>query len=104
MGDAVQALLHFTFDASNGKLLLADLQGVARDAEVWLTDPQVLSCACTFGPGDLGIKGMRACLMAHRCGPTCLALGLKPLSITALNAVCPPEQRLERRPRTPWPT
>lgn len=77
--EIVQSFLHFTFQASGGHLLVSDLQGVARDKEVLLTDPQVLSLSGEFGPGDLR-GGMRRCLMAHRCGPTCKKLGLKPVS------------------------
>jgi len=82
--DIVQSFLHFSLEASNGQLLVADLQGVARDSEVLLTDPQVLSLEKEFGLGDLGARGLRACLAAHRCGPTCRALGLWPVSTSLL--------------------
>jgi len=82
--EAVQAFTHFSFEASGGKLLVADLQGVARDAETLLTDPQVLSLEGDFGPGDLAAAGMRTCLAAHRCGPTCKRLGLEPLNAKML--------------------
>jgi len=82
--DVMQAFTHFTFDASEGQMMVADLQGVARDAEAILTDPQVLSLDGRFGPGDLAASGMRACLAAHRCGPACRALGLKPVDASIL--------------------
>lgn len=82
---SVQAFLHFTFEATGGSLLVADLQGVARQTEVLLTDPQVLSMEQAFGPGDLGCKGIRACLASHRCGPMCRALNLKPVSASLLH-------------------
>ena len=41
--DAVQSFLHFSFEESGGHFIVADLQGVARESEVLLTDPQVLS-------------------------------------------------------------
>lgn len=82
--EVVQAFLHFTFVSSEFKLLVTDLQGVARDGEVLLTDPQVLSLEGSYGPGDLQTKGFHACLAAHRCGPTCRLLGLKPISVAAL--------------------
>ena len=41
--DTVQSFMHFTFEESGGNLMVTDLQGVARDTEVLLTDPQVLS-------------------------------------------------------------
>lgn len=83
--EIVQAFLHFSFAASAGTLLVADLQGVARETEALLTDPQVLSLAGGFGPGDLRAGGMCACLAAHRCGPTCRQLGLKPVSSLTLH-------------------
>jgi hypothetical protein len=82
--EVVQAFMHFSFKESNGEYLVADLQGVARHNEVTLTDPQVLSCRRSFGPGDLGQRGMRLCLASHRCGPTCRLLGLEPVSHTLL--------------------
>jgi len=82
--DAVQAFLHFSYAATGGRMMVADLQGVARSAEVLLTDPQVLSLEAAFGPGDLGASGMRKCLAAHRCGPACRRFGLQPLSSAAL--------------------
>jgi hypothetical protein len=82
--DTVQALSHFTFEASAGELMVADLQGVAREGEVLLTDPQVLSREAAFGPGDLGPLGTRRCMTAHRCGPTCRLLGLTPVAASTL--------------------
>lgn len=87
--EAVQAFTHFTFVMSGGSLLVADLQGVAREEEVLLTDPQVLSLAGDFGPGDLRAPGMRACLAAHRCGSMCRKLGLQPVSRTLLQRLEP---------------
>lgn len=87
--EAVQAFTHFSFVASGGQLLVADLQGVAREAEALLTDPQVLSLDASFGPGDLGAHGMKACLTAHRCGPMCRRLGLEPLRAKVLQKLCP---------------
>merc|ERR1712194_228112 len=46
-----------------------------------------------FGPGDLGARGMRACLTAHRCGSACRALGLKPLSVASLRGLGVPGTR-----------
>lgn len=82
--DVVQAFTHFSFKDSGGKHAVADLQGVARDSEVLLTDPQVLSLDGIFGPGDLGVKGIKNCLAAHRCGPTCKKLGLEPLTAATI--------------------
>mmetsp|Transcript_152835 Transcript_152835/g.265600 ORF Transcript_152835/g.265600 Transcript_152835/m.265600 type:complete len:711 (-) Transcript_152835:100-2232(-) len=78
--EIIQAFSHFTFAASGGRLLVADLQGVALESEALLTDPQVLSFEGSFGPGDLRARGICSCLAAHRCGPTCRKLGLTPVS------------------------
>merc|ERR1719330_2128084 len=97
--DAVQAFLHFSFVSSGGSLAITDLQGVARDSEVLLTDPQVVTMTSGhFGPGDLGARGLRACLAAHRCGPTCRKLGLAPISTSMLRRLGAAEQR-RRGPR-----
>lgn len=88
--EVVQAFTHFSLVASGGRLLVADLQGVAREAEVLLTDPQVLSLdGRRFGPGDLRGRGVRACLSAHRCGPTCRLLGLRPPGAAMLRRLAP---------------
>lgn len=100
--EVIQAFLHFTFVRSGGTLLVADLQGVAREAEALLTDPQVLTLAGgTFGPGDIGARGMRACLAAHRCGLMCKRLGLKPISgpiLRRLQAAAPATAPARRAP------
>jgi len=86
-----QAFSHFTFDRSHGQLLVVDLQGIcgtrendknstkAEDLYFLLTDPQVHSMGAfeRFGPGDLGIQGIRAFFGKHRCGPLCRQLKLK---------------------------
>lgn len=85
--DMVQAFLHFSFEESGGKFIVADLQGVARDNEVLLTDPQVLSLTRDYGPGDLGVTGYLRCLRAHRCGRTCQHLGLTPISSSRMKRI-----------------
>lgn len=88
--DAVQAFLHFSFVKSGGSIAVTDLQGVARESEVLLTDPQVVTVnGGSFGPGDLGAPGLKACLLSHRCGPTCRKLGLTPISSSVLRTLAP---------------
>jgi uncharacterized protein YegL len=78
--EMVQALSHFSYQASEGEYLVADLQGVVAGSEnrcfCFFTDPQVLSVRKEFGPADLGAAGMRKFFARHRCGKTCEALGL----------------------------
>jgi len=86
--ELVQSFTHFTFAASGGKLMVADLQGVANEDSVLLTDPQVLSLEGSFGPGDLQLKGIGRCLKTHRCGLTCRKLGLEPVMASSLRRIC----------------
>lgn len=80
--EVAQAFSHFTFQASRGKHMVLDLQGVhldkaqRRKPHLILTDPQVVSVERSFGPGDVGEEGMRAFFRSHRCGVTCKKLGL----------------------------
>lgn len=82
--EIAQAFSHFTFQASGGKHMVLDLQGVYLGKaqryrpHLILTDPQVVSLDKAFGPGDLGDKGMRAFFQSHQCGPTCRHMGLDP--------------------------
>eukprot|EP00438_Fugacium_kawagutii_P027900 Skav231446 [mRNA] locus=scaffold1847:361475:366896:- [translate_table: standard] len=54
--EVAQAFSHFTFQASRGKLMVLDLQGVhldkaqRRKPHLILTDPQVVSVEKTYGP------------------------------------------------------
>ena len=80
--DIAQAFSHFTFEASRGKHMVLDLQGVHLGKgqrfrpHLILTDPQVVSLERSFGPGDLGEKGMRAFFRTHKCGKTCRQMKL----------------------------
>ena len=80
--ELAQAFSHFTFVVSGGQHMVLDLQGVHLGREqryrphLILTDPQVVSIERTFGPGDLGNKGMQAFFQTHKCGITCKKLGI----------------------------
>jgi len=80
--EMAHAFSHWSFHASNERLLIADIQGVQTDAgELQLTDPQI---HCRF-PANLfvdevtkfGLTGMRKFFSSHTCGPVCKALGLE---------------------------
>jgi len=67
------AFCHFTWEASNGGLLICDIQGV----EDVYTDPQIHSREGEgFGKGNLGVEGMNKFLQTHKCNPICKFLGL----------------------------
>eukprot|EP00947_MAST-08B_sp_MAST-8B-sp1_P002302 g2302.t1 len=72
-GDSLmQALSHFSYHHSKGKLLLCDLQGGKRAGEYHLTDPIVTSRQQgTYGNSDLGLKGMSTFFAEHKCGKHC---------------------------------
>eukprot|EP00931_Biecheleriopsis_adriatica_P100619 TRINITY_DN75898_c0_g1_i1.p1 TRINITY_DN75898_c0_g1~~TRINITY_DN75898_c0_g1_i1.p1 ORF type:complete len:1263 (+),score=280.61 TRINITY_DN75898_c0_g1_i1:395-3790(+) len=81
-----QAFSHFTYDQSNGELLVVDLQGICgeQDGQAYslLTDPQVHSREGrahgeSFGSGDLKDEGVSIFFKNHRCGPICQALKLQ---------------------------
>ena len=71
-----QAFSHFTFQASRGRLIIVDIQGVAD----LYTDPQVHTLEGTgYGEGNLGANGFALFFSGHRCSPLCAKLGLVPL-------------------------
>ena len=80
--EIAQAFSHFTFEFSLGKQMVLDLQGIHLDKadrsrpHIIMTDPQVVSLEKSFGPGDLGERGMAAFFKSHVCGSTCRSLRL----------------------------
>eukprot|EP00929_Paragymnodinium_shiwhaense_P096690 TRINITY_DN58383_c0_g1_i1.p1 TRINITY_DN58383_c0_g1~~TRINITY_DN58383_c0_g1_i1.p1 ORF type:complete len:751 (-),score=71.20 TRINITY_DN58383_c0_g1_i1:357-2609(-) len=72
----LEALAHYSYQLSNRKLMLADLQGVYKDGKYWLTDPQLLSHDKRFGRADLGHEGMNSFLEQHSCNEHCRKLGI----------------------------
>ncbi|ETO16281.1 hypothetical protein RFI_21073 [Reticulomyxa filosa] len=73
-----QAFAHFTYEASKGKLLVVDIQGVN---DVY-TDPQIHTTenVKSFGKGNLGQKGIDKFLSTHRCNKICHYLKLNNVS------------------------
>jgi elongation factor 2 kinase len=71
-----QAFSHFTFQASRGRLIIVDIQGVLD----LYTDPQVHTLEGTgYGEGNLGANGFALFFAGHRCSPLCAKLGLTPM-------------------------
>ena len=63
-----QTFSHFTYEASGGTILIADIQGV-NDL---YTDPQIHSKdELEFGKGNLAEAGMKAFKETHVCNPLC---------------------------------
>lgn len=77
------AFSHFTYDVTNGYLLVCDLQGVCvidlkGKETLLLTDPAI-HCAkhLRFGKTNLGNLGMEKFFKKHECNKYCQALGLR---------------------------
>lgn len=68
-----QAFSHYSYQATEGYLLVVDLQG----ASGMLTDPQI-HCLDNerFGAGNLGYEGILKFFFTHKCNPYCKQLGL----------------------------
>lgn len=73
--DVAQAYSHYTWEFTNGEIMVVDIQGVGNT----LTDPQIHSLDTDrFGRGNLSCKGMDAFFMNHVCNDICRTLKLKP--------------------------
>lgn len=67
----MQALSHYSYHSSGGKLLLCDIQGGVYSNGVVLTDPVIMSTTRTFGPTDLGTTGISSFFAYHKCNEYC---------------------------------
>ncbi|XP_038062561.1 eukaryotic elongation factor 2 kinase-like [Patiria miniata] len=71
------AFSHFTYHASEGEILVSDLQGVMSDTRYTFTDPAVLSGGTelgVYGPTDLGKFGIIRFFKSHSCNELCKGL------------------------------
>uniref|UniRef100_A0AC34FKG4 Alpha-type protein kinase domain-containing protein n=1 Tax=Panagrolaimus sp. ES5 TaxID=591445 RepID=A0AC34FKG4_9BILA len=75
------AFSHFTYQESNGYLMIVDLQGVINQNEdgtkkLVLTDPSIhCKNLLRFGKTNFGEKGMKNFFDQHRCNSFCKLLG-----------------------------
>lgn len=72
-----QAFSHFTYQYTNGKMIVVDIQGV-KD---YYTDPQIHSnipesAPPIWGQGDMGDTGVYKFFESHRCNALCKFFGL----------------------------
>jgi hypothetical protein len=68
-----QAFSHFTYEASQHRILICDIQGVGD----LYTDPQIHSRdGVGFGKGNMGERGIKKFIASHRCNPVCRYLKL----------------------------
>lgn len=64
---------HFTYVASQGELMIVDIQGVG---DLW-TDPVIhYRTTDAASSGDLGVRGMALFLYSHECNGICRHIGL----------------------------
>mmetsp|Transcript_32613 Transcript_32613/g.53215 ORF Transcript_32613/g.53215 Transcript_32613/m.53215 type:complete len:244 (-) Transcript_32613:1548-2279(-) len=77
-GEAMEAFTHYTYHRSGGNLIVCDLQGRYKynrfnksKSRFELTDIAVCSRRCTYGPTDLGEKGIDSFFNSHVCNQFC---------------------------------
>lgn len=73
----LDAFSHWTYDITDGFLIVVDLQGVDRDDRYVLTDPSINCKEPRFGLTNLGSVGIEMFFKYHSCGAVCQAMGLK---------------------------
>jgi len=74
---SLQAFSHYTYDETNGELLVCDLQGVKDKDGYSLTDAAIHSRTGEYGPTDCGESGMEDFFETHKCRRYCRQLGLQ---------------------------
>ncbi|KAF0426412.1 kinase-like protein [Gigaspora margarita] len=79
----LEAFAHFTYQYTDGYLVVYDLQGVDLENEFLLTDPAIhCNDLLRFGITNLGIKGIQLCFLAnHKCNNICEKLMLNEVVI-----------------------
>lgn len=83
---AAQAFAHFTFERSQGRFLVSDLQGVGgllTDPAIHAVDPERFVLADT----NLGSEGFKFFFATHVCNGICTKLGLKSTSAMVKSGV-----------------
>ncbi len=79
-GLTLQAFSHWTYERTNGNMIVVDLQGITiEDNNMYLlTDPCIQSTDLKrFGRTNLGKPGMKRFFGTHVCNMICHALQLK---------------------------
>ena len=73
----LDAFSHWTYDITDGFLVVVDLQGVDREKQYILTDPSINCIEPRFGLTNLGNVGIKMFFKSHSCNNVCQAMGLK---------------------------
>lgn len=74
----MQALSHFSYHVTGGRLVLCDIQGGLCRSGAVLSDPVILSQDTSYGVTDLGPKGIEQFFNAHKCNEYCRHYWLLP--------------------------
>lgn len=73
------AFSHWSYERTDGDLMVVDVQGVHADGVFRLTDPAVhFRDLLRGGRTNLGCEGMNRFFESHKCNGVCRALGLPP--------------------------
>jgi Alpha-kinase family len=82
---AMEAFTHYTYHRSGGSLIVCDLQGRLRTPgqrhgrhrprRFELSDPAICSRGRSYGPTDLGEKGIESFFCNHVCNDFCVEYG-----------------------------
>eukprot|EP00173_Palmaria_palmata_P005369 Plantae.Rhodophyta-Palmaria_palmata.ctg9397.p1 GENE.Plantae.Rhodophyta-Palmaria_palmata.ctg9397~~Plantae.Rhodophyta-Palmaria_palmata.ctg9397.p1 ORF type:complete len:206 (+),score=12.57 Plantae.Rhodophyta-Palmaria_palmata.ctg9397:66-620(+) len=81
-GRVMQALSHFSYHVTGGRLVLCDIQGGVCRSGAILSDPVVLSNDLSFGVTDLGPKGIEQFFHSHSCNEFCRNYWLLPRRVS----------------------
>jgi Alpha-kinase family len=78
----LEAFCHYTYHISGGTILVCDLQGLFKmnrfaflKSRYLLTDPAICSQQRSYGPTDLGEKGIERFFTNHKCNKFCQKYG-----------------------------
>lgn len=77
-GRVMQALSHYSYHVTNGRLLLCDLQGGTYDTCAIVTDPVICSTTASYGPTDMSDEGISSFFALHSCNEYCRRSWKKP--------------------------
>jgi len=78
--DILQAFSHWTYDITNGFLVVVDLQGIERGDEFGLTDPCINCKEPRFGSTNMGQVGIDQFFRTHSCNRICKYMSLKEIA------------------------
>ncbi|CAB4439737.1 unnamed protein product [Rhizophagus irregularis] len=85
----LEAFVHFTYEYTEGYLVVCDLQGIELNNEFILTDPAIHCIdSLRFGRTNFGKEGISELFLAnHKCNDICKKLKLSHIDNSAFNLV-----------------